>query len=81
MPGKIYVSVTASMNVPHYAMESCVVGGYTIPKGASVVMSLYTIFKNPDLWQNPEEFRPERWLDEDGKFKKNDNDMGFGIGM
>ena len=62
-------------------MESCVVRGYTIPKGASVVMSLYTIFKNPELWENPEEFRPERWLDDDGKFQKNDNDMGFGIGM
>ncbi len=37
------------------------IDGYTIPKGALVVTSPYVTQRMPDLWPEPEVFRPERF--------------------
>ena len=69
------------MNIPHYAMECGEVRGYTIPQGCNVVLAIYAINMDPKLWPEPHEFRPERWLDENGHCRnKNDNYIGFGVG-
>ena len=33
-----------------------------------------------DLWDNPEEFNPNRFLDENGHYKSNDNLIPFSVG-
>ena len=38
-------------------------GGFPIRKGATLVLFLYATHRRPDLWIQPEEFRPERFLD------------------
>ena len=36
--------------------------GYTVPKDSVVVMDAYSIGVDEDFVEDPEEFRPERWL-------------------
>lgn len=35
---------------------------------------------NPEYWEKPDEFRPERFLEEDGKLKRHASFMPFGVG-
>ena len=38
------------------------IGGWSVPKGAMVVVSPYCLHRNPAFWPAPEEFRPERFF-------------------
>jgi cytochrome P450 len=40
-------------------------GGYHIPAGSVLFWSQYTVHRHPDFWENPEEFKPERFLPEE----------------
>ncbi|KAL7267408.1 hypothetical protein RUND412_010009 [Rhizina undulata] len=42
------------------------IGNEFIPAGVVVGVSNYTLHRNPEYFLNPLEFRPERWLKEDG---------------
>jgi len=42
------------------------VGKYKIPKGSLVQMNLYSLHRNKEHWGDPDNFRPERFL-QDGK--------------
>jgi enediyne biosynthesis protein E7 len=46
------------------AREDDEIGGFTIPKGSSVLVSPYVVHRHPDFWESPEMFRPERFLEE-----------------
>lgn len=48
--------------VPRVPSEPCVVAGYFIPKGARVVTNVWAIHMDPRVWDDPLEFRPERFL-------------------
>ncbi|MFJ3205152.1 cytochrome P450 [Streptomyces sp. NPDC086989] len=37
-------------------------GGFTLPPGTEVAFSLYAIHRDPDLYENPAAFDPDRWL-------------------
>src|SRR5689334_6492388 len=43
------------------ALEDVSIGGYTIPRGASVLMSQYLMHRDRRNFDDPEAFRPERW--------------------
>lgn len=38
--------------------------GYTIPANTRMILPLHLLHRHPDHWTDPEEFRPERWLDD-----------------
>jgi len=38
-------------------------GGFELPAGTAVMPSIYLVHMRPDLYPNPDEFRPERFLD------------------
>ena len=40
------------------------IGGYQIPIGTLVLISPYTMHRHPNYWQEPEQFRPERFRPE-----------------
>ncbi len=40
------------------------IGPYYVPKGTQVVYSSCAIHLNPEYWEDPMTFKPERWLHE-----------------
>ncbi|XP_059636498.1 cytochrome P450 CYP82D47-like [Cornus florida] len=52
----------APLSVPHESMEDCIVGGYHIPKGTRLLVNLWKVHRDPHVWLDPNEFRPERFL-------------------
>nr|QUN00511.1 cytochrome P450 92A172 [Tripterygium wilfordii] len=52
----------APLLVPRLAREDIKVGGYDIPKNTRVLVSVWTIGRDPALWENPNEFNPERFI-------------------
>ncbi|CAO2202098.1 unnamed protein product [Urochloa humidicola] len=48
--------------IPRVAREDAAVGGYDIPKGTRVLINVWTIGRDPALWDKPEEFVPERFV-------------------
>src|SRR5713101_5900417 len=43
------------------AVEDAEIGGYRIPKGAGISLAQWVVHRDPRWFENPEEFRPERW--------------------
>lgn len=61
--------------VPHSPSSNSTVSGYTIPKGSRVFINVWAIHRDPNIWENPSEFRPERFLD--GKWDYSGNDFHY----
>ncbi|KAF3439692.1 hypothetical protein FNV43_RR17970 [Rhamnella rubrinervis] len=53
----------SAMIPPHAAVEDCNVAGYQIKKGSVVLINIWSIGRDPTLWDAPEEFCPERFLE------------------
>jgi cytochrome P450 len=66
---------------PRLCKESCQVLGYTIPSGARMVINAWALGRNPDYWNNPDEFKPERFITNAIDFKGKDFEfVPFGAG-
>ncbi|KAL5222136.1 hypothetical protein ABZP36_026849 [Zizania latifolia] len=52
----------APLLVPRVAREDAAVGGYDIRKGTRLFINMWTIGRDPELWDSPEEFTPERFV-------------------
>ena len=55
----------APQGLPHEAAVDTTLCGYDIPKGTQVFINYHSPHMNPDYWKKPEEFRPERFLEEE----------------
>jgi len=55
----------APQGLPHEAAVDSSLLGYNIPKGTQVFLNFHSLHMNPNYWVNPEEFRPERFLEEE----------------
>ena len=52
----------APLILPRSPSQDCIVGGYTIPKGSIVFLNVWLMHRDPQYWDNPLEFNPERFL-------------------
>jgi cytochrome P450 len=46
------------------ALQDCDIGEYTIPAGSSVIMSQWVMHRDGRFYDEPERFRPDRWVEE-----------------
>lgn len=53
---------------------------YTVPKGSMVIPTLYPALHDPEVYENPEEFIPERWTEGSVASKATANWLVFGTG-
>ena len=74
------VASLAHHAVPHFASEDIPIGDYIIPKGSGIFPSLISVMYDPNHFPNPHDFKPERFIGEDGKFKNDDHVIPFGVG-
>ncbi|XP_072039683.1 cytochrome P450 2F3-like [Amphiura filiformis] len=65
---------------PRYVPEDTTFEGYDIPKGTFLIPNLYSTTRDPSIWQDPDDFYPERFLDDNGCVNKPKQLMVFGSG-
>ena len=69
--------------VPHMNLKDAKLAGYDIPAESRILINAWWLTNNPDSWNSPEEFRPERFLEEEAHVEANGNDfryVPFGVG-
>ncbi|KAF8632647.1 hypothetical protein AX17_004780 [Amanita inopinata Kibby_2008] len=68
-------------NVGHMAGSDDEYDGYFIPKGTIVIGNSWSILQDPEMYPEPQEFRPERFLKGNGSSPvARDPDAAFGYG-
>lgn len=63
------------------ALTDSEISGYFIPKSSVIISNLWAIHHDPEYWgEDADEFRPERFLTDDGQVKKPEHFIPFSIG-
>ncbi|KAG9143516.1 hypothetical protein Leryth_026884 [Lithospermum erythrorhizon] len=71
----------APLLIPRKPIEACRVMNYTIPKNSQVLVNVWAIGRDQTTWEDPMEFKPERFLNSSLDFKGNDFEfLPFGGG-
>ena len=70
------------MAVPHATTDDrdVVFEGFNIPKGTTVMINLESVLFDPGIFENPKEFNPDRFLDENGDVIQRKELIPFGVG-
>ncbi|CAL7933607.1 unnamed protein product [Xylocopa violacea] len=68
-----------TLNVPHRALRDTTILGYKIPKNTMLIANFNRIVMD-EAWDNPEDFRPERFIDESGNIVTPHTFIPFSIG-
>ncbi|XP_023764428.1 cytochrome P450 CYP82D47 [Lactuca sativa] len=52
----------APLGAPREFLEDCTVAGYHVPKGTWLIVNIWKLQHDPEIWSDPSEFKPERFL-------------------
>ncbi|KAA1476009.1 cytochrome P450 [Dentipellis sp. KUC8613] len=68
------------LGLPHMTTEDDVYDGYLIPKGTMVFGNIWAITHDPEKYEDPASFKPERFLENDGTLNDQEVPAIFGFG-
>lgn len=73
-------TVTILGGIPHSPSQDDEYNGYLIPKGTWITGNLWAIHRNPNEFPDPDEYKPERFIDKTRPYpnKKGHNAFGWG---
>ncbi|CAH8358469.1 unnamed protein product [Eruca vesicaria subsp. sativa] len=66
--------------------EACKVKGFDVLEKTTLVVNIYDVMRDPDIWEDPKEFKPERFLPSSRSFQEDEikeeilKYIPFGIG-
>uniref|UniRef100_A0A7N0VBN2 Cytochrome P450 n=1 Tax=Kalanchoe fedtschenkoi TaxID=63787 RepID=A0A7N0VBN2_KALFE len=63
--------------IPRRPSETTDLYGYTIPQGTKIFINVWAIHRDAQLWDRPERFRPERFLDHAAKWDYAGSDFRY----
>ncbi|KAG2750599.1 cytochrome P450 [Suillus brevipes Sb2] len=64
----------AAEGVPHRTTQDVIWENYCIPAGTTVVGNHWAISRDPEVYPEPDAFKPQRWIDDEGRLR---NDLAF----
>lgn len=71
----------APLLLPRESIEICQIAGYQIPKKTRLIVNAWAIGRNPNFWEEPDEFIPERFMNSPVDFRGSDFQfIPFGTG-
>jgi len=70
----------APLSLQHSCRQDVAYRGFIIPKGAIIVPNLDSIHSDPEIFENPEAFKPERFVDGNGKLYGQEKVVPFSMG-
>ncbi|PIC24499.1 hypothetical protein B9Z55_017819 [Caenorhabditis nigoni] len=68
------------VNLFHCTSRDNVLNGYHIPKNTGVIAQISTVMLDEEVFPDPYEFNPDRFIDENGKLKKVEELCPFSVG-
>ncbi|XP_041454738.1 cytochrome P450 2J6-like isoform X2 [Lytechinus variegatus] len=72
---------TVAPLVPREAARDADLCGHRLPKGTALLINLWSLHHDPDVWKDPSQFNPDRFLNNDGTLvKQPDNFLPFSAG-
>ncbi|KAL5058418.1 hypothetical protein RYX36_030022 [Vicia faba] len=62
---------SAPLLLPHKCDETVQILGFNVPKNAQIIVNVWAMGRDPTIWENPNIFIPERFLECDINYKGN----------
>ncbi|XP_047060947.1 trans-cinnamate 4-monooxygenase-like [Lolium rigidum] len=66
-----------TMLVPHMNLRDAKLAGFDIPAKSKILVNAWFLANDPKRWVRADEFRPERFLEEEKSVEANGNDLRF----
>ncbi|XP_067436582.1 cytochrome P450 17A2 isoform X1 [Thunnus thynnus] len=66
--------------IPHTAMTDSSIGGHSVSRGTRVLVNMWSIHHDPQHWDKPDLFSPDRFLDDQGQRVTPSCFLPFGAG-
>ncbi|XP_064210742.1 cytochrome P450 306a1 isoform X1 [Tribolium castaneum] len=68
------------VGIPHGSVEELEIAQYKVPPGTMIVPLQWAVHMDANIWDEPEVFKPERFINEEGKFFKPEAFIPFQAG-
>ncbi|BES97556.1 cytochrome P450 [Nesidiocoris tenuis] len=74
------ISSIVPLGTTHATSRETELCGFKIPANAHVIPLIHAVHMDPNLWDGPEQFKPQRFLSPEGKVCKPEFFLPFGVG-